>query len=153
MVVFCSAFLALLHLLVQFGEDLFGLDVLVEVEDVAAQLDHHFDLLDEDLVQLLDVGLDVGAGLVDVLEDGHFLLDDLDALLAARIVLEDQLLFLFQDLLNHFLMILRQSLDISLVLDRQLVKGRHAVTQLLSLRLPFGRVLLLRLVSVLPTLE
>lgn len=39
-----------LHFLVQFGKLLFGLDVLIEVEDVAAQVHHHFNLFNQDLV-------------------------------------------------------------------------------------------------------
>ena len=121
--------MALLHLLVQLGQDLLGLDVLVEVEHVATQIDHHLDLANQDLVQLLNIVLDVRARLVDVLEDGHFFFDDFDALLAAGVVLEDKLLFLFKDLLNDFLVVLGKLLDVVGILHVKLIESWNAVTQ------------------------
>lgn len=82
---------------------------------MTTQIYHHFNLSNQDLVKMFDVGFDIGAGLVNVLQDGHFFFDDLDALLATRIVLEDQLLLLFQDLLNDFFVVLCQSLYVSCV--------------------------------------
>lgn len=70
---------------------------------------------------MLNVGFDIRTRLVDILEDGHFLFNDLDALLATRVVLEDQLLLLFQDLLDDFLVVLGQLLDVVGVLGLQLI--------------------------------
>lgn len=77
---------------------------------------------------MLDVGLDIGARLVDVLEDGHFLLHDFDALLATRVVLEDQLLFLLQDLLDYSLVVLSELLDVVRILDADFIEGGDAVS-------------------------
>lgn len=66
-IVIIVVFLALLHLLVQFSQDLLSLNVFVEVKDVSTEIYHHFDLANEDLVKLLDVVFDIGARLVDIL--------------------------------------------------------------------------------------
>lgn len=149
-VIIAIVLLLLLHFLVQFGQLLFSLDVLVEVEAVPSQVHHHLNLTNQDLVELLDVGLDVGAGLVHVLEDGHLLLDDLDTLLTAGVVLEYELLLLLQDLLNYFLVVLAELLDVLGVLGGDLLEGGHAVTEPLPLR---SLVALILLLPVLPALE
>lgn len=70
---------------------------------------------------MLNIGFDIGTRLVHILQDGHFLFDDLDALLATRVMFEDQLLLLFQDLLNNFLVVLSQLLDVLGVFGLQLI--------------------------------
>lgn len=58
-IIIAKVLLLLLHLLVQFGQLLFSFDVLVEVEAVSSQVLHHFNLTNQDLVELLDVRLHV----------------------------------------------------------------------------------------------
>lgn len=149
-IIVAVVFLLLLHLLVQFGQLLLGLDVLVEVETMSSQVHHHFNLANQDLVELFHVRLHVGAGFVHVLEDGHLLLDDLDALLTAGIVLEYELLFFFQDLLDYSLVVFAELLDVVGVFGGDLLEGRHAVTEPLSFR---SLVALILLLPILPALE
>lgn len=108
--------MAVLQLLVQFGELLLGLDVLVEVENLASQIRHHFNLALKYLVELLHVVFHIGAWLVHILENTHFFLDYLDRSLAALVVLEYKLLLFFKDLLNEFLMIVTEPIHIASVL-------------------------------------
>ena len=106
---------------------------------------------------MLYVALDVRSRLVNILQDSHFLLDDFNALLAARVVLEDELFLLLENLLNDFLVVLGQALDVVLVLDLQLVVRGHVVAELLSLvrgrSLILLDLLLLLLVPVLSALD
>jgi len=100
---------------------------------MTTQINHHFNLSHQDLVEIFNIRFNIGAGLIYVLKDGHFLLDDLDALLATRVVLEDQLLLFFQDLLNNFFVVLGQSFDITGIFYLELFEGWHTVTKFFAL--------------------
>ena len=117
---------------------------------MSSEVNHHFNLTDQDLVKLLNVGLNIRSRLVHVFEDGHLLLNNLNTLLAASVMLEYQLFLLFQDLLDYPLVVLTQLLNIVSILIACLLIRGHAVTQLLSPRL-LGALLLLR--PILSSLE
>ena len=122
-----------LHLMKELSHLLFSLNVLVEVKELLSQIYHHVNLPDEHLVQLLHIHLDVAAGLVHLFEYLHFLLDNLDALLATGVVLEDQLLLVLQNLFNQLLVVLAEHVLVLSVLNFQLDKGWNAVSKLFSL--------------------
>jgi hypothetical protein len=50
----------------QLGHLFFSFDVLVEVQQLLSQLDHHVNLADEDLVKLFDISFDIAAWLIDL---------------------------------------------------------------------------------------
>jgi len=89
----------------QLGHLLFSLDVLVEIKQLPPQIVHHVYFLDQHLVELHHVVLHIRPRLINLFKDGHFLFDDLYRLLARGVMLEDQLLLLFQDLLNELLVV------------------------------------------------
>lgn len=103
-------------------EELLGFDVFVEIKGVLSELLHFHDLGEQDFVKLLDVCFDVASWFVDIFQNRHFLLYDLDALLAAHVVFEDQLLLVFQDLFDKFLMVVFKFV---LVVSIHLLQLRH----------------------------
>lgn len=120
---------------------------------MATQVHHHFNLTDQDLIKMLHIRLNIRSGLVHILEDSHFLLYDFDALLTTGIVLENELFFLLQDLLNYSLVVLTKLLNVVGIFGADFIEGGHTVTKALS----FGTTappLLLRLrIPILPALE
>lgn len=102
---------------------------------------------------MLHIRLNIRSGLVHILEDSHFLLYDFDALLTTGIVLENELFFLLQDLLNYSLVVLTKLLNVVGIFGADFIEGGHTVTKALS----FGTTappLLLRLrIPILPALE
>ena len=102
---------------------------------------------------MLHIRLNIRSGLVHILEDSHFLLYDFDALLTTGIVLENELFFLLQDLLNYSLVVLTKLLNVVGIFGADFIEGGHTVAKALS----FGTTappLLLRLrIPILPALE
>ena len=97
--------LGLLLLLVQLRHGLLGLKVGVERDQLLAHLRDHRDLLLQEGVQIGDVLLDVGAGLVHLVEKGHLLLDEVHHVVNVPAVARDDLLFFLQDLFDKLLML------------------------------------------------
>ena len=97
--------LGLLLLLVQLRHGLLGLQVGVERDQLFAHLSDHRDLLLQEGVQIGDVLLDVGAGLVHLVEEGHLLLDEVHHVVNVPAVARDDLLFFLQDLFDKLLML------------------------------------------------
>ena len=97
--------LGLLLLLVQLRHRLLGLQVRVERDQLFPHLRDHRDLLLQEGVQIGDILLDVGAGLVHLVEEGHLLLDEVHHVVDVPAVARNDLLFLLQDLFDKLLML------------------------------------------------
>ena len=113
------------------GNLLFGLYILVEVEQLATKIVHHVHFSKENFVQFFNVGLHIASRLIYFLENFHFFFDYLDRLLAARIVLKNELLFFLQDLLDQLLVLLAQGLKVPFVLYFQFIESRNSISELL----------------------
>ena len=81
------------------------------------------------MIEAGDVLFDVGAGLVDLVEEGHLLLDEVDDVVDVAAVARDDLLFLLEDLLNQFLMLRTQGVRVVRILRLQLIYSRHRIVQ------------------------
>jgi hypothetical protein len=81
------------------------------------------------VIEAGDVLFDVGAGLVDLVEEGHLLLDEVDDVVDVAAVARDDLLFLLEDLLDQFLMLRAQGVRVVRVLRLQLIYSRHRIVQ------------------------
>ena len=77
----------------------------MERDQLFPHLRDHRDLLLQEGVQIGDVLLDVGAGLVHLVEEGHLLLDEVHHVVDVPAVARDNLLFLLQDLFDKLLML------------------------------------------------
>ena len=121
----------LLHLEEHACDLLLSLDVLVEVKQLSPKLRHLLHLLEQDLVEFLDISFDVAARPVYISEDGHLLLDGLNHDFAVVVVLKDQLLFLFEDLLNQIFVLLAQLVYVVDVLILQLIERGNSISELL----------------------
>ena len=89
----------------QFEHLLLSLDIFIEIKNLCSELRHHFDLVYEDFVQILNVCLNITAWFVNLLKDRHLFLNNFNALFTAWIVLENELLFFLKDGLYQLLML------------------------------------------------
>jgi hypothetical protein len=86
-------------------EHLFSLDVLVEFMGVISEVFKLLNLHQQDLIKFLDILADFRARFVNLSKKLHLLLYNINTLFAVGVVLEYQLLFILQDLLNQFLVL------------------------------------------------
>jgi hypothetical protein len=86
--------------LVELGHGLFSLQVGVEGDQLLAHLCDHGNLLLQEGVQIGNVLLDVGAWLVHLVEQRHFLLDKVNHVVDVSSVAGDDFLFLLKDLFD-----------------------------------------------------
>ena len=94
----------------------------MEVSEPGPEVGNQLELVEEDGVERGDVLVDVGAGLVHLVEQVHLLLDYVDDVIDVLSMLTDQVLLFLQDLVDQPLMVSADAVQVVPILVLQLLQ-------------------------------
>ena len=115
----------LLFAVVKILQILFHGKVGAEGHQTLAQVDDHVHFLHQQKVQLLDIVLDVTAGLVHFRNEVHFVFLAVDDLVHVLFVGFDQVFFLVEDFADQVVVVLVHLVEIVAVLQLHVTRRRH----------------------------